>query len=81
MSNTKLPSITSSSGKTTGSITHVTGGGNNSGGYINVGAEVSHNIGKNTQVFGGGDVGRYQSFQGGGGKTSGGGYIGIRHNF
>ena len=81
MSNSQLPSVTSNNGKTSASITHVTGGGNNNGGYINVGGQVSHDIGSNTQIYAQGNVGRSQSFNGGGGQNSYGGSIGIQKRF
>ena len=77
----KLPSVTSSDGKTTGSITHVTGGGNSDGGYVSTGAKITHDVGPNTQVFVQGDVGRSQSFHGQGGQNSYGGKVGVQWNF
>lgn len=81
MSNNKFPSFTSNSGKTRSSITHMTGQANSSGGYVSVGGEISHQVGKNTTIYTSGQIGHSQSFNGGGGRTSGSGQIGITHGF
>ncbi len=73
--------FTSKDGKTNASITHVSGGGNSSGGYISVGGQVSHQVGPNTSVNAGGQVNHSQSFNGGGGNTSWSGNVGITHRF
>ncbi len=81
MSHNGKPSITSADGKTSASITHIVGGGNNNGGYVNVGAEVSHSINKNTDIFANGNYGRSQSFKGHGGSNSWGAGVGFRIKF
>lgn len=78
---TKLPSITSSDGKTTASVTHITGVGNSDGARFSTGGQISHDIGKGNSVFVGGNIDRTQSFHGGGGQTSYGGYVGFSHKF
>lgn len=72
MSDSKAPKVT---------FDGISGGGDSKGGYISGGATVTQPITPSTDVYASGNVGRYQSFNGGGGQTDYGVSVGVRTRF
>jgi hypothetical protein len=73
--------MSNSKSKTRFEITDVRGSGNSSGGYVQGTGRITHDVTSKTQVYAEGTLGRGQSFNGGGGQTSGGFVVGITRKF